>query len=361
MTLLLFLFGAVVVLARGVREGPSLGWRAALWLPCLLCLWVAAPTVVPAFHAVNLYSAVRHFLFLMPVIAVLAGIGLARVLTLRAAWLRTLLLLLVILGCADTVREEVRLHPYQTLYFSRLVGGIRGAEKRFDVAHFGESYAEAFRWLADHPRSVEPKGSPSVHTIGGPMTFDVPRHYARAHGMELNGTSFEYFISEVRLGREDYFAGEVLHVVEREGVALATVKRIEPMTSPELVRVNAPAPGEPGAGWRAIRGRNGFFDTSALVEEGVDTRSLVLAFQIDSPREQVVRLYWGYVGQGTLRAPSQGPQARSALVRLTTLKGPVQPALVRTDVDLRAGVNELRVDLAGLDLSAGIYLHHPVP
>lgn len=360
-TLLLFLFGAVVVLARGLREGPSLGWRRALWLPCLLCLWVVVPIVAPAFHAVNLYSAVRHFLFLMPVIAVLAGIGLGRVFTLRARWLRTLLVILVVLGGADTVREQVRLHPYQTLYFSRLVGGIRGAEKEFDVAHFGESYEEAFRWLAEHHRSVGAEGSPSVHTIGGHLTFDLTKHYAGVHGMQWNGPSFEYYISEVRLGREDHFAGEVLHTVEREGVALAVVKRVEPMTSPELVHVNAPPPGEPDARWRAIEGRKGFFDTSALVEEGLDTVGLVLAVRLHSPRDQVVRLYWGYVGEGKLRVPAKGPRQQDALVPLTRLSRPLQSGLLRTDVALRAGVNELRVDLAGIDLSAGIYLHHPVP
>jgi len=359
-TLILFLLGAVVVLARGLREGPRLGWRRALWLPGLLCLWVLVPIVAPAFHTVNLYSAVRHFLFLMPVIAVLAGIGLGRVLTLRARWLRTLLLILVILGCADTVREQVRLHPYQTLYFSRLVGGIRGAEQEFDVAHFGETYEEAFRWLAEHHRSVGAEGSPCVHTIGGRLTFDVPEHYARVHGMQLNGPSLEYYISEVRLGREDHFAGEVLHTVEREGVALAVVKRIEPMTSPGLARVNAPAPGEPDARWRAIEGRMGFFDTSALVGEGVDTGSLVLALRIELPRDQVVPLYWGYVGTGSLRVPAKGPPSRDRIFRLPRLSPPLQSALVRTDVALHAGVNELRVDLAGIDLSAGIYLHHPV-
>ncbi|MFN0009264.1 MAG: glycosyltransferase family 39 protein [Planctomycetota bacterium] len=360
-TLLLFLFGAVVLFARGLSEGPCLGWRRALCLPCLLCLWILVPMVAPALHAVNLYSAVRHFLFLMPVIAVLAGVGLGRVLTLRARWLRALLLTLVVVGCADTVREQVRLHPYQTLYFSRLVGGIRGAEKEFDVAHFGETYEEAFRWLAEHHRSVGTEETPSVHTIGGHLTFDEPQHYARVHGMQLNGPSFEYYISEVRLGREDHFAGEVIHVIEREGVALAVVKRIEPTASPGLVQVNAPAPGEPGARWRSFEGRKGFFDTSALVEEGVGTGDLVMAVRIHWPRDQVVPLYWGYVGAGTLRTPARGPPPQETIIRLTRLMPPLQSALLRTDVALRAGVNELRVDLSGIDLSAGIYIHHPAP
>ena len=38
-------------------------------------------------------------------------------------------------------------HPYQTSYFNALIGGIRGAEGKFDIDFWGTPQKEAMMWL----------------------------------------------------------------------------------------------------------------------------------------------------------------------------------------------------------------------
>ena len=48
------------------------------------------------------------------------------------------------------VGKMVSLHPYQYVYYNRLVGGLAGANGRFETDYWGESYREAVLRLSAH-------------------------------------------------------------------------------------------------------------------------------------------------------------------------------------------------------------------
>lgn len=66
----------------------------------------------------GLYNEMRHFLLLLPLIAVLAGVSAKLLCTYLQQWRSVVLLYLGLY-----VATLVRLHPYEYIFYNHLVGG----------------------------------------------------------------------------------------------------------------------------------------------------------------------------------------------------------------------------------------------
>jgi hypothetical protein len=95
----------------------------------------------------------RHFIFVLPPIAVAAGLIGDRAL----GWLETfeyrrpVYAALGLYGLAH-VSIMVMLHPDQYVYYNGFVGGVAGAENRFKLDYWANSFAEAVRGLENQLR-----------------------------------------------------------------------------------------------------------------------------------------------------------------------------------------------------------------
>jgi hypothetical protein len=138
--------------------GLALVWRArqfgpAAYLTLLQATWLAGiPALLVSGVVINrmpLYDGLRHFLFLIPVLAVLAGAAVAAFL--RAPTPRGLKLAgagALAIACALTLLDMIRLHPYQAVYFNRLVaGGQKAGIDRYEGDYWCLSYKEGCEWL----------------------------------------------------------------------------------------------------------------------------------------------------------------------------------------------------------------------
>ncbi len=154
---------------------PLLGRLRGAWrLPgargtgLLLCaLAVVLPLCFTASDRLIQFDGIRHFLFVVPPLAVLFAAALVEVLRggSARAWkasLATGCLLLAALCATDMAR----LHPYEYTYFNRtLGGGVAAASQRYDTEYMGLSYREGMRWLVDH---YEPAHEGEVRISGCP-------------------------------------------------------------------------------------------------------------------------------------------------------------------------------------------------
>lgn len=180
-----------------------------------------------------IYDAHRHFLFLFPPLAAIAGIALADVLGPgnRPLWLRGLAGAALALLALRVGVDMVRLHPYEYVYFNRTFGGLRAARGRFETDYWGASYKEGLEWvlnevpaLEDRPLRVTACDRHSnrrlryyiEHWPGVSERMQVVRDYTRA----------DVFLA---VTRDDCHKvpGKVLHRVRRQRVSLLYVIRPE--------------------------------------------------------------------------------------------------------------------------------------
>jgi hypothetical protein len=116
----------------------------------LFSVWLVVPIVTQVASGVPRCDGVRHYLYLLPALALLAGTGAVELwrwaekrrlgsLGVRAAIFALPALLLL--------RTLVVLHPYEVVFFNSLVGGPAGASRNFELDYWGTSLLEASRWI----------------------------------------------------------------------------------------------------------------------------------------------------------------------------------------------------------------------
>ena len=147
---------AVTVLAREAttswRVDRSASLRAAMLTVARerACLTVCAAVILPlAFLIIQratIYNGIRHVLFVIPMLAVIAGAGLRALLPL----LRRAPVIAAIMGGAyagSIVTTLAVLHPLEYVAMNAFAGGTRGAYDRFELDYFSLAATVALRRL----------------------------------------------------------------------------------------------------------------------------------------------------------------------------------------------------------------------
>lgn len=194
--------------------------RAGLWAVFLF------PLVVGIVMGSTLYDGVRHLQFVTPVLVVLAVAGWTGALAAaRPAWLRAGAAVALAAGLASLLVFDLRFHPNQGVYFNALVGGPRGAFKKYDMDYWGNCVLQAVRWGVDVARSHH-----TVVTISGHPTHLVLLNAERFPEVSFTFPSQNRHYLHVRLARgpiegiREVLAEPALHRVRTpDGAVLCTV------------------------------------------------------------------------------------------------------------------------------------------
>jgi len=134
--------GAAGALVAAMRSDVARNRRAVLALIAFAALLPIAVTVLarPA-----MYNGIRHFVFVLPPLAILGG--LAGAWLLERAWPRrpaaALAISLFAIGIASPVIEMIRLHPYEYTHFNRIAGGVAGARDQYMLDYWALSFKQA--------------------------------------------------------------------------------------------------------------------------------------------------------------------------------------------------------------------------
>ena len=232
---LLTLFGAslaiMLTLLPRLAAGSGPLQRRDLALVSLAVFFPLACQVIwhgPAF------TGLRHFLFVIPALATLAGIGLDAAVTALSRRGRLLATggIALVTACflVDTV-TLVRLHPYEHLFYNPVVGGLAGASRRYDLDYWFSSMPEALSQLEAYLRRTEPVDADrpaqvySVAVCGERLPFEktVTLPQLRWDFMPEWDQS-DFFIAPTHMNCDSDLDGKVIGTVERLGVTIAYVK-----------------------------------------------------------------------------------------------------------------------------------------
>jgi hypothetical protein len=172
------------------------------------------------------FTGLRHFLFVVPMLAVLAGIGFDALLDKARPRARVLVAATIGVFVLWNASVLVRLHPHQYLYFNQLVGGVEGASRRFDMDYWVNIMAEAVDNLNAYVTELDKIGSYSrrytVALCGKRIQFEE-EHSVRLQWAE-DWKRAEFFIAPKHMNCDRALNGRVIATITRMGAPIGVIK-----------------------------------------------------------------------------------------------------------------------------------------
>jgi hypothetical protein len=167
-----------------------------------------------------IYNALRHFLYLLPILVLIAAIIFVNLLdSIKTPLYRLILILLLAFNTGTVVYNFITLHPYQYIYFNELVGGLPGANGRYELDYWGATYKEATEWLVEnHELTHENFIRPCNNTFS--IDYYSQREFFLTYGDHSKAT---HTICDVDNERKLNLKGNILFEVKRQGVVLNRV------------------------------------------------------------------------------------------------------------------------------------------
>jgi hypothetical protein len=239
--LALFIAGLVLALLALPRtEVPAR--RKTIFL--MLALAATLPIAIAIVKRPALYNGIRHFVFVIPPMAVLGGIAFAKGMNWlkdnRISW-QPVALAAFVFGLALPLAEMIRLHPYQYTHFNYIAGTVREADDRFMLDYWGLALKQASDGLREQlveRQEVPPEGRKWKVAVCGPQR---PAQVALGSDFTIGWDSHAADFA-MTLG-EFYCKGlnaPVLVEIKRDDVVFARVYDIRGRSISSLLSIPAP-------------------------------------------------------------------------------------------------------------------------
>ena len=226
---------ALLGLILGVRT-QMVAWRSAeARMITLTQVWLLLPIALFALVRPNVYGGMRHFLFVLPPLGVLAAYGAARVVrAVRSPGARSVAWAALFVVLCLPLRDVVRLHPYQMTYYNALVGGIEGASDDYWTDYSMTSYREAIGWV--NAQAAATPGRDVVVVIAAPPPIMLWAAGYAAPNVELVPlrslptkrralAPADFYIGSTRRGLDQRFPqAPIVHTIGRDGAVFTAIR-----------------------------------------------------------------------------------------------------------------------------------------
>jgi hypothetical protein len=188
-------------------------------LLALFAFWFLLPVTALMIKDTVLYDNFRQVLFILPPLFLMAGVVFEKIV--KPGWRIAVIAMCLLPGIIGIVS----LHPYEYAYYNQFIGGISGAQGRFETDYWLTSYREAAEYVNEN-------ASPNAAIwVQGPGHLFTP--FARADLIVNSWSryepveSYEYVIVSSRLdeGETSYPDAEIVHRIMRGDAVLTVIKK----------------------------------------------------------------------------------------------------------------------------------------
>jgi hypothetical protein len=230
--LLLLLAGALVAIVRSLKGGYAGASPSLMVLgTSLLVISVIIPIITAILGHSTVYDGIRHFLFVIPPLACLAGLSFQFFLDLLSAMnikLAYIAVLLVTVYLTYQVSVMVRLHPYEYIYYNQLVGGVTHAYQEYETDYWGTAASQAAKWLVQSlEESGKSAGGKVKVFVAGANGYSAQYYFPDWIELTRDKLEADYMIGGIRRFSMDKMPGAELYTVSRMGVPLVVVKDLK--------------------------------------------------------------------------------------------------------------------------------------
>jgi hypothetical protein len=240
--LLVLLFAGIVTTFMSLSRTDVPARRKTIML--MLTMAAALPLVIAMVKRPALYNGIRHFVFVIPPMAVLAGVAFGRGMTWlkenRRSW-QPVAVAAFAFGLLLPLSEMIRLHPYEYAHFNHIAGTVRTADNFFMLDYWGLALKQASDGLREElveRQEVVPNGRKWKVAVCGPQR---PAQVALGPdftiGWDSNAADFAMTLGEF------YCKGltaPVIVEIKRDDVVFARVYDIRGRSISSLLSIPAP-------------------------------------------------------------------------------------------------------------------------
>ncbi|MDH2380238.1 glycosyltransferase family 39 protein [Bradyrhizobium sp. CER78] len=240
--MLVLLTAAVITTFMSLSRIDVTAKRKSIML--MLTLAATLPLVIAMVKRPALYNGIRHFIFVIPPMAVLAGVAFARGMDWlgenRRAW-QPAALAVFAFGLLLPLSEMIRLHPYQYTHFNHIAGTVRTADNFFMLDYWGLALKQASDGLREQlaeRQEVPPQNRKWKVAVCGPQR---PAQVALGPdftiGWDSNAADFAMTLGEFYCKG---LAAPVMVEIKRDDVVFARVYDIRGRSISSLLAIPAP-------------------------------------------------------------------------------------------------------------------------
>ncbi|NEU98770.1 glycosyltransferase family 39 protein [Bradyrhizobium uaiense] len=240
--LLVLLTAAVVATFMSLSRKDVTAKRKSIML--MLTLAATLPLVIAMVKRPALYNGIRHFIFVIPPMAVLGGVAFARGMDWlgdnRRAW-QPAALAVFAFGLLLPLSEMIRLHPYQYTHFNHIAGTVRTADNFFMLDYWGLALKQASDGLREQlaeRQEVPPQHRKWKVAVCGPQR---PAQVALGPdftiGWDSHAADFAMTLGEFYCKG---LAAPVMVEIKRDDVVFARVYDIRGRSISSLLAIPAP-------------------------------------------------------------------------------------------------------------------------
>ena len=235
--LVLSIGGIAGVLFKVSRSEIPLRRRATLILVIIAAI---LPIIIAVVMRPAMYNGIRHFVFVMPPLAILGGLAGAWLIerTGRRSKAATAAAgVALFAGLLLPIVEMVRLHPYQYTHFNQLAGGIRAADERYMLDYWGLAFKQAgqeLRAKLTERLEVPARRRWRIAVCGPHPAAQVELGPEFVPTWDPKGADFALVLGEFYCAQ---LKAPVLVEIEREGVVYARAYDIRGLTITSLFTI----------------------------------------------------------------------------------------------------------------------------
>ena len=207
---LLSIAGCLIAIQNKVKNRTLV--QLSLW-------WFLIPLVVFIILRIALYDNFRQVLFILPPIFLMAGVAFEAVKNVK--WQIVLIALSLLPGMLGIVS----LHPYEYIYYNSIVGGVNGAQGRFETDYWLTSYRQAAEYLnqtAPPGSVIWADGPGNLFSIFASENFDV---YSWSRDQVPANVDFVVVTTRSDAYKTVYPEAEIIYTISRGGADLAVIKK----------------------------------------------------------------------------------------------------------------------------------------
>jgi hypothetical protein len=225
LVLVLLLCAPIAIIFAFCDTPPTLRRKRALPI-IVVVIGIVFPVVYAIIIKAVLFDGMRHFIFVLPLVAVLAAVVADRGLIwlARFRYRQAIYVTLALYGLAHVSIMTI-LHPDQYVYYNAFVGGVRGAQHKFNLDYWANSYAEVVQGLEDYLRTAYGAGFEerefTVGVCGPPVSADY--YFPPNFRFLRDGARAEFFIAFTKDDCDRSLPGRPIYRVERMGALLSLV------------------------------------------------------------------------------------------------------------------------------------------